>query len=59
MALLEPFIDTVIICTTTALVVIITGVLAALQGPGSAVPRTAWSLTSQAFAWWCGGSQGA
>lgn len=49
-ALWEPFIDTVVICTMTALVIIISGELAALQG--SAVGGTAQGvqLTSQAFA---------
>ena len=49
-ALWEPFIDTVVICTMTALVIIISGELAALQG--SAVSGTAQGvqLTSQAFA---------
>ncbi len=54
-ALWEPFIDTVVICTMTALVIIISGQLDALQG--SAVNGTAQgvALTSQAFAsviWW-------
>lgn len=54
-ALWEPFIDTVVICTMSALVIIISGELAALQG--SAVSGTAQGvqLTSQAFAsvvWW-------
>ncbi len=48
-ALWEPFIDTVVICTMTALVIIISGELAALQG--SALNGTAQGvqLTSQAF----------
>lgn len=49
-ALWEPFIDTVVICTMTALVIIISGQLTALQG--SSVNGTAQGvqLTSQAFA---------
>ena len=49
-ALWEPFIDTVVICTMTALVIIISGELGALQG--SAVSGTAQGvqLTSRAFA---------
>jgi AGCS family alanine or glycine:cation symporter len=54
-ALWEPFLDTVVICTMTAIVIIISGELAALQG--SALNGTAQgvALTSQAFAsvaWW-------
>lgn len=49
-ALWEPFIDTVVICAMTALVIVVTGELAALQG--SAVSGTAQGveLTSRAFA---------
>ena len=43
-ALLEPFIDTVVICTMTALVIIFTGVYKADNGLGGA------PLTSEAFA---------
>ena len=44
MALLEPFIDTVIICTMTALVIIITGMHLNTEGYGGI------ELTSKAFA---------
>ncbi|WP_226960727.1 alanine/glycine:cation symporter family protein [Thalassotalea sp. LPB0316] len=47
-ALIEPFIDTVVICTLTALVIVITGSYQTTQADGVA-------LTSQAFAsviWW-------
>jgi len=48
-ALLEPFIDTVVICTVTALVIVITGAYTSVEGIGGV------ALTSQAFAsviWW-------
>ena len=49
-ALWEPFIDTVLICTMTALVIIISGELAALQGSGLSGSAQGVQLTSQAFA---------
>ena len=49
-ALWEPFIDTVVICTMTALVIIISGELAALQGSAVAGTAQGVQLTSQAFA---------
>ena len=48
-ALLEPFIDTIVICTMTAIVIIITGTYANVGGLGGS------ELTSQAFGsviWW-------
>jgi AGCS family alanine or glycine:cation symporter len=54
-ALWEPFIDTVVICTMTALVIIISGELAALQGSALSGTAQGVQLTSQAFAsvvWW-------
>jgi alanine or glycine:cation symporter, AGCS family len=48
-ALWEPFIDTVVICTMTALVIIITGELAALQGSALAGTAQGVQLTSKAF----------
>jgi AGCS family alanine or glycine:cation symporter len=48
-ALWEPFLDTVVICTMTALVIIITGELAALQGSAVAGTAQGVALTSQAF----------
>ena len=48
-ALWEPFIDTVVICTMTALVIIITGELAALQGSALSGTAQGVQLTSQAF----------
>lgn len=44
-ALLEPFIDTVVICTMTALVIIITGGLN--SGAEAGVPLTSWAFSSQ------------
>ena len=49
-ALWEPFIDTVVICTMTALVIIISGELAALQGSALSGTAQGVQLTSQAFA---------
>lgn len=46
-ALLEPFIDTVVVCTMTALVIIITGEYQSYSGGGTEVGV---SLTSNAFA---------
>jgi AGCS family alanine or glycine:cation symporter len=54
-ALWEPFIDTVVICTATALVIIISGELAALQGSALGGTAQGVALTSKAFAtviWW-------
>jgi alanine or glycine:cation symporter, AGCS family len=54
-ALWEPFIDTVVICTATALVIIISGELAALQGSALSGTAQGVALTSKAFAtvaWW-------
>ena len=48
-ALLEPFIDTIVICTITAIVIIITGSYTNVGGLGGS------ELTSQAFGsviWW-------
>ncbi|MCO4799805.1 MAG: alanine:cation symporter family protein [Colwelliaceae bacterium] len=48
-ALLEPFIDTVVICTLTALVIVITGAYTSVEGVDGV------ALTSRAFAsviWW-------
>jgi AGCS family alanine or glycine:cation symporter len=49
-ALWEPFIDTVVICTMTALVIIISGELAALQGSTLSGTAQGVELTSRAFA---------
>jgi AGCS family alanine or glycine:cation symporter len=54
-ALWEPFIDTVVICTMTALVIIISGELSALQGSALSGTAQGVALTSKAFAtviWW-------
>jgi AGCS family alanine or glycine:cation symporter len=54
-ALWEPFIDTVVICTMTALVIIISGELASLQGSALSGTAQGVALTSKAFAtvaWW-------
>ncbi len=48
-ALWEPFIDTVVICTLSALVIIISGELAALQGSALAGTAQGVQLTSAAF----------
>jgi AGCS family alanine or glycine:cation symporter len=48
-ALWEPFIDTVVICTMTALVIIISGQLDALQGSPLAGTAQGVELTSRAF----------
>jgi len=48
-ALWEPFIDTVVICTMTALVIILSGELAALQGSALSGTAQGVQLTSQAF----------
>lgn len=49
-ALWEPFIDTVVICTLTALVIIISGALVTLQGSTLSGTAQGVQLTSQAFA---------
>jgi len=48
-ALLEPFVDTIIVCTTTALVVVVTG---AWKEPaaGSGIQMTSWAFAS-VFPW--------
>jgi AGCS family alanine or glycine:cation symporter len=48
-ALLEPFIDTIVVCTTTALVIIVTG---AWNDPeaGSGIAMTAWAFAT-VFPW--------
>jgi len=48
-ALLEPFIDTVIICTMTALTLIFTGFY---QNPGSLEGAQLTSAAFESFAWW-------
>ena len=48
-ALWEPFIDTILICTMTALVIIISGELSALQGSALSGTAQGVQLTSQAF----------
>lgn len=49
-ALWEPFVDTVVICTMTALTIIITGQLDALHGTALSGTAQGVQLTSQAFA---------
>lgn len=49
-ALWEPFIDTVVICSMTALVIIISGELSALQGSTLSGTAQGVELTSKAFA---------
>ena len=44
-ALLEPFIDTLIVCTTTGLVIVITGAYAAPEA-GSGIQMTSWAFDS-------------
>ena len=54
-ALLEPFIDTVIVCTMTALVIVITGVYAAPENQSLVEANNGAGLTSVAFGqeiWW-------
>lgn len=54
-ALWEPFIDTVVICTMTALVIVISGQLDALAGSALGGTAQGVALTSKAFAsvvWW-------
>jgi AGCS family alanine or glycine:cation symporter len=48
-ALLEPFIDTIVVCTTTALVIVVTG---AWDNPeaGSGITMTAWAFAT-VFPW--------
>jgi AGCS family alanine or glycine:cation symporter len=48
-ALLEPFIDTIVVCTTTALVIVVTG---AWNNPeaGSGITMTAWAFAT-VFPW--------
>ena len=48
-ALLEPFIDTVVVCTMTALVIVITGVYAAPENMDLVVRNNGAALTSRAF----------
>jgi len=48
-ALLEPFIDTVVICTTTALVLVVTGAYAA-EGAGEGIQMTSWAFAT-VFPW--------
>lgn len=48
-ALLEPFIDTVIVCTMTGLVVVVTGAYAA-PGAGKGIEMTSWAFGS-VFPW--------
>ena len=48
-ALLEPFVDTVIVCSTTGLVLVVTGAYAAADaGPG--IQMTSWAF-AQVFPW--------
>jgi AGCS family alanine or glycine:cation symporter len=49
-ALYEPFIDTIIICTMTALVIVITGVYNAPEHAGLVESRNGAALTAAAFA---------
>ncbi len=48
-ALLEPFIDTVIVCTMTGLVIVVTGAYAAPDA-GSGISMTSWAFAS-VFPW--------
>jgi AGCS family alanine or glycine:cation symporter len=48
-ALLEPFIDTVVVCTTTGLVLVVTGAYAA-EGAGPGIQMTSWAFAS-VFPW--------
>jgi AGCS family alanine or glycine:cation symporter len=48
-ALLEPFIDTVIICTTTGLVLVVTGAYAA-EGAGQGIQMASWAFAT-VFPW--------
>jgi AGCS family alanine or glycine:cation symporter len=48
-ALLEPFIDTVVVCTTTGLVLVVTGAWAA-EDAGSGIQMTSWAF-AKVFPW--------
>jgi AGCS family alanine or glycine:cation symporter len=48
-ALLEPFVDTIIVCTTTGLVLVVTGAHAAPDA-GSGIQMTSWAFAS-VFPW--------
>ncbi len=48
-ALLEPFIDTVVVCTMTGLVIVVTGAYAAPEA-GEGIEMTAWAF-SRVFPW--------
>ena len=48
-ALLEPFIDTVIVCSTTGLVLVVTGAYAA-EGAGTGIQMTSWAFAT-VFPW--------
>jgi AGCS family alanine or glycine:cation symporter len=48
-ALLEPFIDTLIVCTTTGLVLVVTGAYAA-EDAGSGIQMTSWAFAT-VFSW--------
>jgi AGCS family alanine or glycine:cation symporter len=48
-ALLEPFIDTLIVCTTTGLVLVVTGAYAA-EDAGSGIQMTSWAFAT--VFWW-------
>ena len=48
-ALLEPFIDTIVVCTTTALVIVVTGAWNAPDA-GSGITMTAWAFAT-VFPW--------
>ncbi len=43
-ALLEPFIDTIVVCTMTALVVVVTGAYDPASGAGSGIEMTSWAF---------------
>ncbi len=48
-ALLEPFIDTIVVCTTTGLVLVVTGAHSA-PGVGEGIQMTSWAFAT-AFPW--------
>jgi AGCS family alanine or glycine:cation symporter len=48
-ALLEPFIDTIVVCTTTGLVIVVTGAYAAPDA-GTGIQMTSWAFAS-VFPW--------
>jgi len=49
-ALLEPFIDTIVVCTMTALVVVVTGAYLPSNEAGTGIAMTSWAF-AKVFSW--------